>query len=132
MTNGNHVTHNNKHTILINKTKFTPYCVPPAHAPASVFIIFASYFSRPISLENSRNPLIRFRRFIFYSATIVHKTDISKTSCFTFGGNKKLELDRPLPKKWSFRDKAISSFDHSDKHETRRIVRLLSIKQHII
>jgi hypothetical protein len=30
------VTHNNKHTILINKTKFTPYCVPPAHAPASV------------------------------------------------------------------------------------------------
>ena len=60
------------------------------------------------------------------------KTDISKTSCFTFGGNKKLELDRPLPKKWSFRDKAISSFDHSDKHETRRIVRLLSIKQHII
>ncbi len=27
---------------------------------------------------------------------------ISKTSCFTFGGNKKLELDRPLPKKWSF------------------------------
>ncbi len=30
------MTHNNKHTILINKTKFTPYCVPPAHAPASV------------------------------------------------------------------------------------------------
>jgi hypothetical protein len=36
MTNGNHVTHNTKHRILINKTKFTPYCVPPAHAPASV------------------------------------------------------------------------------------------------
>ena len=35
---GNHmdVTHNTKHRILINKTKFTPYCVPPAHAPASV------------------------------------------------------------------------------------------------
>ncbi len=32
--------------------------------------IFASYFSRLISLENSRNLLIRFRRFIFYSATI--------------------------------------------------------------
>jgi len=52
------------------------------------------------------------------------KTDISKTSCFTFGGNKKLELDRR-----SFRDKAISSFVHNDKHETRRIVRLLSIKR---
>ena len=36
MTNGNNVTHNTKHTILINKTKFTPYSVPPAHAPASV------------------------------------------------------------------------------------------------
>ncbi len=32
--------------------------------------IFASYFSRPISLKNLRNLLIRFRRFIFYSATI--------------------------------------------------------------
>jgi hypothetical protein len=37
MTNRNDVTHNTKHTILINKTKFTPYSVPPAHAPASVF-----------------------------------------------------------------------------------------------
>jgi hypothetical protein len=37
MTNGNNVTHNTKHTILFNKTKFTPYSVPPAHAPASVF-----------------------------------------------------------------------------------------------
>jgi hypothetical protein len=36
MTNGNDVTHNTKHTNLINKTKFTPYSVPPAHAPASV------------------------------------------------------------------------------------------------
>jgi hypothetical protein len=36
------VTHNNKHTILINKTKFTPYCVPPAHAPASVTRIVCS------------------------------------------------------------------------------------------
>ncbi len=36
MTNGNYVTHNTKHTILINKTKFTPYSVPPAHAPVSV------------------------------------------------------------------------------------------------
>jgi hypothetical protein len=36
MTNGNDVTHNTKHTILINKTKFTPYSVPPAHTPASV------------------------------------------------------------------------------------------------
>ncbi len=36
MTNGNYVTHNTKHTILFNKTKFTPYSVPPAHAPASV------------------------------------------------------------------------------------------------
>ncbi len=34
MTNGNDVTHNTKHTILFNKTKFTPYSVP--HAPASV------------------------------------------------------------------------------------------------
>ncbi len=38
MTNGNYVTHNTNHTILINKTKFTPYSVPPAHAPASVTI----------------------------------------------------------------------------------------------
>ena len=36
MTNGNDVTHNTKHTILFNKKKFTPYSVPPAHAPASV------------------------------------------------------------------------------------------------
>ena len=36
MTNGNDMTHNTKHTILFNKTKFTPYSVPPAHAPASV------------------------------------------------------------------------------------------------
>ena len=34
-------------------------------------IIFASYFLRPISLENMRNLLIRFQRFIFYSATIL-------------------------------------------------------------
>jgi hypothetical protein len=32
--------------------------------------IFESYFSWPISLENLRNLLIRFRRFIFYSVTI--------------------------------------------------------------
>ncbi len=36
ITNWNDVTHNTKHTILINKTKFTPYSVPPAHALASV------------------------------------------------------------------------------------------------
>jgi hypothetical protein len=39
MTNGNDVTHNTKHTILFNKTKFTPYSVPPAHVPASVFTL---------------------------------------------------------------------------------------------
>ena len=122
MTNGNDVTHNTKHTNLINKTKFTPYSVPPAHMSASVnplqaavsycqevpywpywqyftFIvlstvyrwflflrtilaasedvstmkfIFASYFLQPVSLENSRNLLIRFWRFIFYSATILY------------------------------------------------------------
>ena len=38
MTNGNDVTHNTKHTILFNKTKFIPYSVPPAHAPASVLL----------------------------------------------------------------------------------------------
>jgi hypothetical protein len=38
MTNGNNVTHNTKHTILFNKTKFTPYSVPPAHVPASVLL----------------------------------------------------------------------------------------------
>ncbi len=38
MTIGNNVTHNTKHTILFNKTKFTPYCVPLAHAPASVIV----------------------------------------------------------------------------------------------
>ena len=32
--------------------------------------IFTSYFLWSISLENSRNLLIRFRRFIFYSVTI--------------------------------------------------------------
>jgi hypothetical protein len=37
-TNENDVTHNTKHTILINKTKFTPYSNPPAHAPASVYL----------------------------------------------------------------------------------------------
>ncbi len=37
MTNANDVTHNTKHTISINKTTFTPYSVPPAHAPASVY-----------------------------------------------------------------------------------------------
>ncbi len=37
MTNGNGVTHNTKHTILFNKAKFTPYSVPPAQAPASVY-----------------------------------------------------------------------------------------------
>ena len=36
MTNGNDVTHDTKHTILCNKTKFTPYSVPPAHTPASI------------------------------------------------------------------------------------------------
>ena len=45
----------------------------------------------------------------------IHKT-ISKTYTFTFGGNKKLKLDRPSLKKWSVRDKTISSFVHSDKH----------------
>ena len=57
MTNGNHVTHNNKHTILINKTKFTQYCVPPAHAPASVlvmyFFLFVEYTKVVITLNKS-------------------------------------------------------------------------------
>ena len=30
---------------------------------------------------------------------LIIKTDKSKTSCFTFDGNKKLELDRPSPEK---------------------------------
>ncbi len=33
MTNGNYVTHNTKHTILINKTKFTPYSVLCSSSP---------------------------------------------------------------------------------------------------
>jgi hypothetical protein len=37
MTNGNNVTHNTKHTILINKTNFASYSVPQAHTPVSVF-----------------------------------------------------------------------------------------------
>ncbi len=55
MTNRNDVTHNTKHTILIIKTKFTPYSVPPAHVPASVFncskshlfILFVSLHTSP-------------------------------------------------------------------------------------
>ena len=35
-------------------------------------IIFASYFSRPIFLKNSRNLLFRFQRYIFYSAKLFH------------------------------------------------------------
>jgi hypothetical protein len=42
MTNGNDVTHNTKHTIVFNKTKFTPYSVPPAHTPASVSVCLLS------------------------------------------------------------------------------------------
>ncbi len=46
MTNENNVTHNTKHTILVNNTKFTPYSVPPAHAPASVWKIENSPIKR--------------------------------------------------------------------------------------
>ncbi len=49
------------------------------------------------------------------SLATLFKTDKSKTYTFTFGGNKKLKLDRPSPKKWSIRDNAISSFVHTDK-----------------
>ncbi len=52
MTNRNDVTHNTKHTILINKTKFTPYSVPPAHAPASVYPTQSIYL-QTISLSTS-------------------------------------------------------------------------------
>ncbi len=37
IANGNNVTHDTKYTFLINKTTFTLYSVPPAHAPASVY-----------------------------------------------------------------------------------------------
>ena len=53
--------------------------------------------------------------FLIHLSTLF-KTDKSKTYTFTFGGNKKLKLDRPSLKKWSVRDKTISSFVHSDKH----------------
>ena len=50
MTNGNDVTHNTKHTILFNKIKFTPYSVPPAHAPVSVTALGTTFF---VDLHNS-------------------------------------------------------------------------------
>jgi hypothetical protein len=43
ITNGNDVTHNTKHTILIKKTKFIPFSVPPAHSPASVIMGYDTY-----------------------------------------------------------------------------------------
>ena len=57
MTNGNVVTHNTKHTNLINKTKFTPYSVPPAQAPASVCVKVtrAFYFGAPIGTPHTWN-----------------------------------------------------------------------------
>ena len=61
MTNGNDVTHNTKHTILINKTKFTPYSVPPAHAPASVSI---GHTYNTIFLQKNSNPF--GLRHVFY------------------------------------------------------------------
>jgi len=60
--------------------------------------------------------MFRLGSLIVCRTFLIIKTDKSITSCFTFGGNKKLELDRPSPKKWSFRDKTISSFVHNDKH----------------
>ena len=67
ITNGNDVTHNTKHTILINKTKFTPYSVPPAHAPTTVlyphFVVTFNFFwlllvyLNLVSLSDMRNKI---------------------------------------------------------------------------
>jgi hypothetical protein len=45
---------------LINKTKFTQYCVPPAHAPASVLerISFESEFAYVTLLSNLKFKLL--------------------------------------------------------------------------
>ncbi len=58
MTNGNDVTHHNtKHTILIHKTKITPYSVPPAHAPASVWLVCRYVLGKSVPIP----PLIAFQ-----------------------------------------------------------------------
>ncbi len=60
------MTHNNKHTILINKTKFTPYCVPPAHAPASVRLSKLKTDTQLLagSKTYEKREVIFFRRFL--------------------------------------------------------------------
>ncbi len=52
-----------------------------------------------------------------------YKTDKSKRYHLSFWRERKLELDRPLLKKQSFRDKSISFFFHNDKHELEQLVR---------
>ncbi len=51
------------------------------------------------------NCWVAYLRLINLKRTLLH-----------LAGTKKLKLDRPLPKKWSVRDKTISSFVHTDKH----------------
>ncbi len=64
-------------TFIVLSTVYQQFLFLRAILAASVDVstmksIFASCFLQPISLENLRNLLIRFRRFIFYSATILY------------------------------------------------------------
>jgi hypothetical protein len=54
--------------------------------------------------------------FLIHCNLSLIKTDKPKRYTIGFGGNKKLESDRPSPKKRSLQDKLISIFFHTDKH----------------
>jgi hypothetical protein len=56
----------------------------------------------------------------------VYKTDKSKRSHLAFWREQKLKLDRPSPKKPSFRDKSISFFFHNDKQDLEQLVLCLT------
>jgi hypothetical protein len=71
MTNRNNVTHNTKHTILINKTKFTPYSVPPAHAPASVIILPVKYHTMVACFLRSYVTRAHFIRQVYQTSLLV-------------------------------------------------------------
>jgi hypothetical protein len=101
MTNGNHVTHNNKHTILINKTKFTWYCVPPAHATASVYV--ARCLAFPPGTKHKIVVLYRGGSSHFFGIGIYPVSDTAGIGIFgrycctvSFGGNTFFKILREL------------------------------------
>ncbi len=54
----------------------------------------------------------------------IYKTGKSKRYHPSSWREQKIEPDRPSPKKPSFRDKSISFFFHSDKHDLEQLVLL--------